>query len=98
VLYEYDCGSSGQACEWKNSTVGYACVDVSSGGACGTGHLGTGENGDPCADTPETWRCAWSDHWGEWASQVCRGGDWVTYHLSPADCEACCGDYSSACY
>jgi 3D (Asp-Asp-Asp) domain-containing protein len=98
-VHQYDCATSGQTCAWQDSTVGYNCVDSSSGSgsSCGSGHLGDGENGDACGDPAETWRCAWSDHWGEWASQVCRGGEWVTYHLGPADCAACCGDYTAAC-
>jgi 3D (Asp-Asp-Asp) domain-containing protein len=97
AIQELDCAAQGQVCAWEGGSVGYNCV-TPSGPACGTGHMGDGENGDACSDAAETWRCAYSDHWGEWASQVCRGGEWVTFHLSPADCESCCGDYSSACY
>ncbi|HEY3351840.1 MAG TPA: 3D domain-containing protein [Polyangia bacterium] len=90
-------------CDWNEDCASCpadcgACSGGGSGTTCGVdGHLGLGENGDPCAEAPETWRCVYSDHWGTTASQVCRGGDWVTFELDPRDCEACCGDYSSAC-
>ncbi len=66
-------------------------------GCPATDHMGSGENGDPCSDPPETWRCVWSDRWDDWISQVCRDGAWVTFHINPRDCEACCDDYSIAC-
>jgi 3D (Asp-Asp-Asp) domain-containing protein len=77
------------------------CGTCSSGGGGGTcsveGHLGLGENGDPCSEPPETWRCVYSDSWGTLVSQVCRNGEWLSYNLDPSNCDACCGSYSSAC-
>ena len=66
-------------------------------GCLAEGHMTTGENNDPCYDVPERWRCVFSARWSDWISQVCRGGVWVTYHIDPADCEACCDRYSAAC-
>jgi hypothetical protein len=28
---------------------------------------------------------------------VCRNGHWITYHLNPQNCGACCGSFSTAC-
>jgi hypothetical protein len=59
--------------------------------------MGSGTNGTPCVQAGETWQCVWDTRWLEWASQVCRGGVWVTYHLHPENCEACCPSYSGSC-
>lgn len=64
----------------------------------------TGEHNDPCNGVPaETWRCVQSQKLGTTVSQVCRDSNndgkynWVSYHTEPADCAACCGDFTSAC-
>lgn len=59
--------------------------------------MGSGENGDPCYEPRNTWRCASSAVWDTYISQVCRDGIWLTYHIDPEDCDACCSDYSEAC-
>jgi hypothetical protein len=98
-----DCGACPPTCGDGTCDPGESCETCAGDcGACSTtcdveGHGGTGENGDPCTEEPETWRCVTSEHWGDTISQVCRDGEWVTYQLGPRDCDACCGDYSIAC-
>ena len=68
------------------------------GGSCSVESQGaSGANGDPCSVPAETWRCAWLPSFDAWGSQVCRNHKWVTVNLNIADCDACCGEYSSAC-
>ena len=61
---------------------------------CRYGHLlAQGNDGDPC-DAPETpyehWRCVSSPaQGGAMVSQVCRGGRWISFNVSPRDCAAC---------
>ena len=63
------------------------------GGGCRCPWTGTGENNDSCGGVPrETWRCIHSNTFGAKVSQVCRGGKWVTFHVSPRNCSACCGN------
>lgn len=85
---------AGETCDACAADCG-ACPEPTG---CGVeGHGGAGENGDPCAEAPETWRCVTSARWGDTISQVCRGGEWVTFEIRPRDCDACCGAYSIAC-
>ena len=68
------------------------------GGTTGCGYGSEGDNGDSCAGVAgETWRCVWSPALDANASQVCRGGIWLTYHFDPAGCSSCCGSYSGSC-
>jgi hypothetical protein len=100
-----DCGDCPTVCGNGSCETGETCEACP--GDCGAcpepagcdvdGHGGVGENGDPCAEAPETWRCVTSERWDDTISQVCRGGRWVTFELHPRDCAACCGEYSIAC-
>jgi 3D (Asp-Asp-Asp) domain-containing protein len=98
-----DCGSSAAPvcgdgwCDPGETATSCAADCGGSGGCWVASQFASGANGDPCAEPPETWRCAWIASYVTYGSQVCRDGEWVTYHLNPADCAACCGDYSSAC-
>ena len=65
---------------------------------CQYGHQGPGEGNTPCAGVPaEQWRCVNSANFGTTLSQVCRGGVWVNFHLTPQDCAGCVCSYSTAC-
>ncbi|MBZ0115566.1 MAG: hypothetical protein K8H88_01130, partial [Sandaracinaceae bacterium] len=98
-----DCGSCGPVCGNGTCEDGETCSSCADDcGACGgggcdvPGHLRTGEGYSACS-TPEAWRCAFSDRWDTWTSQVCRGGQWLIYTLDPASCASCCGSWSGAC-
>lgn len=93
---EYRDCSCGSSRESRTCTA--SCTWGSWSGCPVPTHMGTGTNNDPCSEAYNTWRCAWDTRiCGGWVSQVCRGGVWVSYHCSPADCEGCCPAYSSAC-
>lgn len=88
------CSSCGPVCGNAMCETGESCASCSD---CQNGHLGTGNNGDPCTGVPaETWRCV-TRSGGDPVSQVCRGGIWVNYHLFPRDCAACVCSYTLAC-
>lgn len=73
------------------------CERAVCGGDDGCGGTCHGDHNDPCSAPAETWRCVWIDYFDTWGSQVCRSGHWVTYHLDPRNCDACCGAFSSSC-
>ena len=51
-----------------------------------------------CAGTDEgLWRCACHESYEVPVSQVCRGGNWVSYRLDPTDCTRCNGVDSRGC-
>ena len=83
---------AGESCE---SCPGDCCPPET--GCSVEGHMGVGENGDGCAEAPETWRCVHSNLLEATVSQVCRGGQWLNYNINPSDCESCCGADSSGC-
>lgn len=97
-----DCGACPVACGNGTCESGETCEACPADcGACpepsGCGPAVHGDNGDPCTEDPETWRCVTSERWDDTISQVCRDGEWITFEIHPRDCDACCGDYSSAC-
>jgi len=80
---------------------------VCNGGCTVAGHLGTGDNGDPCdqASQDERWRCVFSGTLNTWVSQVCRDyyqpnveWVWVNFAMNPNDCSACCDTDTSGCF
>jgi hypothetical protein len=85
------------ACEHIPGCCTPSCAGAVCGGADGCGGTCRGDNNDACSAPAETWRCVWIDYWNTWGSQVCRNGHWITYHLNPRDCGACCGGFSTAC-
>ncbi len=95
------CSSSGQcvvSCGDGQCGAGEDCSSCPED--CGPdGHMGTGRRNEPCNEPPETWRCVWYPYdWGDaWTSQVCRNGYWLNWNVNPADCAACCWDYSPIC-
>ena len=83
----------------ESRTCTSSCTWGSWSGCPVPSHLTTGTNNDPCYEAAETWRCVWDSRvCGGYVSQVCRGGVWVSFHCSPANCENCCPSYTSACY
>jgi len=103
-----DCGDCPASCGDGSCNGSESCSTCPADcGGCGSCNWGsTGENGDSCIGVPqETWRCVTIPSWGKSGSQVCRfssycpGSDpcWVTYHLDPSSCSACCGDYDAGC-
>lgn len=103
------CSSSCTWGAWSGFTGCVACGPVCGNGTCESGetcsscadcrygHLGTGDNGDSCAGVPaETWRCVTRSS-GGMVSQVCRGGVWISFNLSPRDCSGCVCSFSLAC-
>lgn len=103
-----DCGDCPASCGdgFCNGSESCSSCPADCGG-CGTCSWGSsGENGDSCVGVPsETWRCVKIPSWGMSGSQVCRVSSycptsdpcWVTYHLDPSNCSACCGDYDAGC-
>lgn len=88
------CPTCGPVCGDSTCEGGETCESCAD---CRYGHLGTGNNGDPCPGVPaETWRCVTRSD-GLRVSQVCRGGMWVSFHLTPRDCNACRCSYSLSC-
>jgi len=103
-----DCGACPPSCGDSQCNGSETCTSCPGDcGACPGCPWGTqGEHGDPCPNVPQpTWRCVFIPSWNTNGSQVCRVDPlcptsapcWVTYHLNPADCAACCDAYSSAC-
>lgn len=91
---EQDCGACGPVCGDNACETGETCSSCSD---CQNGHMGKGENGDPCPSSlpRDRWRCVFSDSWGLNVSQFCRDGKWVSWHLNPRNCSACVCDLGS---
>jgi len=88
------CVACGDVCGDSTCDASETCESCSD---CQNDHLGMGDNGDSCAGVPsETWRCVTRSS-GGLVSQVCRGGMWVSFNLSPRDCNACVCGFTLAC-
>lgn len=88
------CPTCGPVCGDGTCESGETCTSCAD---CRNGHLGTGEHGDPCSGVPaETWRCVTRSD-GARVSQVCRSGAWISFNLTPRDCNACVCAFSLAC-
>lgn len=88
------CPSCGPVCGDGTCDTGETCASCAD---CRNGHLGAGNNGDPCGGVPaETWRCVTRSD-GARVSQVCRSGAWINFNLTPRDCNACVCGFSLAC-
>ncbi len=88
------CPPCGPVCGDGTCDGGETCMSCAD---CRYGHLGTGENGDPCPGAAEgIWRCV-TRAGGSRVSQVCRSGGWISFNLTPRDCSACMCAFSLAC-
>ncbi len=88
------CVACGPTCGDGLCETGETCSTCAD---CQNGHLGAGDDGDPCSAAAEgAWRCVTRTSGGT-VSQVCRSGAWVSFNLSPRDCSACVCGFSLAC-
>ena len=88
------CPMCGPVCGNAMCETGETCMSCAD---CQNGHLGAGDNGDPCPGSAEgLWRCVTRSSGGR-VSQVCRMGMWVSFNLTPRDCNACVCTFSVAC-
>ncbi len=107
----YSCNSSGDCiqsaqCGDGTCAASETCRDCPQDCGPDGQYYGTGSHGDPCSEAQGTWRCVRRASDGVYVSQVCRSDSlcpdgvdpcWVSYHLNPNDCAACCWSYSLAC-